>query len=730
MNELKAADNRQKADTIVGSVISTWRHGAIPDAALILHQHPELLERESAVLNLATEEFTLRRMAGESLSASTFCEKFPTFRSSLMRLLLTDSTMMAGSESVRVHEFDWPSEGEEFLGFKIVQLLGSGAVARVYLAKETQLGERLVVIKVAEFAGREAEMLGKLSHPNIVRVHSIQSDPTRCLTAVCMPYFGEATLGNLLVQRYGRGKLVDHRQFILKTARKCSGCPEKSSQAASVLRYGSYVDGVVYIGQRIAEALAHAHSRHIFHRDLKPANILLAQNGEPVLLDFNLSAEASMDLPCVGGTVPFMAPERLRDVFQSDWRTNHACDPRADVYSLGIVLYQLLSGRLPFGVPDSELPHDEAAGQMLEFQETPPQRLHTLNPQIGRKLSDFVHRCIATDVNRRPQTATVVAEFLAAYLRGPRSFRRSLRQHRRILTAVTAIGLAAAVGIFSYFASRPSAGQREFALGVAALSQGDSLAAITCFSQALKLNPDSGQLWSALAKANFQAGNWSEATKCFIRSGEISRDPGTFALAGYCASRKGAHPTAIHCYDKAMTGGYREPWVCNNGAHSYMTSNSLLAGKAYKLLSFAMERDPAIRQLLSQRMLASLALANTKTSPSIDECVKDARQALALAPEDAVTNFLAAQIFAWKASMVTEDVAGLMERARVHLAKAATGGVGKPVILAARFVPEKMKSEAADLSGSLDEHLGTNDSMLMAPSHKLFSVAILGRPNR
>src|SRR6185369_8619704 len=84
----------------------------------------------------------------------------------------------------------WPEPGEQFLGFELLEDLGSGSFARVYLARQPELGDRLVALKVAQHGAREAQTLGRLRHPNIVPVHSIDTDPTTGLTAVCMAYLG------------------------------------------------------------------------------------------------------------------------------------------------------------------------------------------------------------------------------------------------------------------------------------------------------------------------------------------------------------------------------------------------------------------------------------------------------------------------------------------------------------------------------------------------------------
>ena len=98
----------------------------------------------------------------------------------------------------------------------------------------------------------------------------------------------------------------------------------------------------------MADGLAHAHERGILHRDLKPANILLGDDGEPLLLDFNLAADTKLRGPAsaalIGGTLPYMAPEHLQALRGED----RTLDARSDLYSLGVILFELLTGNHPF----------------------------------------------------------------------------------------------------------------------------------------------------------------------------------------------------------------------------------------------------------------------------------------------------------------------------------------------------------------------------------------------
>src|SRR5262249_38215735 len=114
------------------------------------------------------------------------------------------------------------------------------------------------------------------------------------------------------------------------------------------LRGLSYVDAVLWIGARLAGGLACAHDHGIVHSDLKPANILISNDGQPMLLDFSVAFDLRARARVagyIGGTMPYMSPEQLMSV-QSRIAS---FDGRCDVYALGIILFELLTGRLPFG---------------------------------------------------------------------------------------------------------------------------------------------------------------------------------------------------------------------------------------------------------------------------------------------------------------------------------------------------------------------------------------------
>jgi len=338
---------------ILSETLDAWRNGASVDARAIIAAHPELHQCRSVLLDLAYEEYCLRIERGQEVDLAEYCGRFPEFRSTLRRQLEIHQLISEHPSLLReCAEISWPEPGEEVLEYSLLEELGRGAFARVFLAKERDLGGRQVVVKVCHQGADEAEILGKLANDNIVPIHSVRHDPQSDLTLICMPYLGRATLFDVVDLR-SRAPAPRRAPEILATVQKTNGHQEGNGHHGKPnpwLRRGSYVSGVVGICEQIAKALAHAHTLGILHLDLKPSNVLLTSEGVPKLLDFNLASDLQVAEPRLGGTLPYMSPEQLRCFVEGPGASD--IDQRSDIFSLGVILYELLSGDLPFGPAD------------------------------------------------------------------------------------------------------------------------------------------------------------------------------------------------------------------------------------------------------------------------------------------------------------------------------------------------------------------------------------------
>lgn len=251
-----------------------------------------------------------------------------------------------------------PAVGGEIDDFLLVDELGRGAFATVYLAHQKSL-HRAVALKVFTDPSREAQTLAQVDHPNIVRVHDQRRLPAQDLELLYMEYVPGGTLEAVVervaatpaTQRSGR-LLLD----VLDEALAARGVePPLDSMLRERMAASSWPEAVCLLGAHMAVALDFAHSKGVLHRDMKPANVLLDATARAKLADFNISSATGLDdaddEEAVGGTLPYMAPEQVEAV--SPWHAGGAgdLDERTDLYGLGVVLWELLTGALPFPDP-------------------------------------------------------------------------------------------------------------------------------------------------------------------------------------------------------------------------------------------------------------------------------------------------------------------------------------------------------------------------------------------
>ena len=250
-------------------------------------------------------------------------------------------------------------------------LLGQGGMGAVYRSRHPQL-DRDVAIKMIVGGGdaqaqqrfmREAQLVANLAHPNIVRIFDVDRHDGQ-------PYIVmDFVEGGSLASRLADGPLT-------------------LAQALPILI-------------PLADALAYAHGQGIVHRDLKPANVLLRRDGGPVLADFGIArlaeATGAAQITATGavlGTVAYMAPEQFRG--QSD--------ARSDIYALGVLIYEALSGRRPF--------EGDTAQVLMGHLQEQPAPLRSVAPQLPGTVELLVARMLAKDPAQRPQSAAEVAEAL------------------------------------------------------------------------------------------------------------------------------------------------------------------------------------------------------------------------------------------------------------------------------------------------------------------------------
>jgi serine/threonine-protein kinase len=334
-----------------------------------LAENPSLADDAHAVVRLLVLEYRLRLGRGEPAAVEEYGTRFPEYAGLLRGLLLAElPTPHAGEDSLT-------SGLPEYAGYRVVAELGRGGMGTVYKAWHERLRCWVAIKALHGVAGRErllreAEAIARLRHPNIVRIHDV----------------GEGRAGEpFLVLEYVEGGSL---------SRAVAGKPMSPVPAAA-------------LAEALARAVQHAHDAGIVHRDLKPANVLLAAPSEPKVTDFGLAKDlhGERGLTASGdvlGTPSYMAPEQVRG-------HGGAVGPAADVYALGAILYELLTGRPPFQAATNV----ETVLLVLREDPVAPRRLQ---PKLPRDLETVCLKCLEKDPARRYGTATALADDLRCFL--------------------------------------------------------------------------------------------------------------------------------------------------------------------------------------------------------------------------------------------------------------------------------------------------------------------------
>ncbi len=377
-----------------------WRRGEPVRAEAVLERYPELRDQPDKALDVIYEEYLQRTADGDPHAEEDLLRRFAPWEQAL-RMLLECDRLLRPVDS----RSDYPAVGDRLGEFSLLSELGQGAYGRVFVASQSGLADRLVVLKLTPLEGVEHLSLARLQHTNIVPVYSVVDDAEHRLRMLVMPYFGRTTLATLL-NWLADIPLAARRGEHLVAALDAAHDPQLPVPATAPIRqmlaHVSYTQAVCWIGACLADGLQYAHDRGLIHLDVKPSNVLLATDGQPMLLDFHLARAA---IPCeqtvvgrLGGTLEYMAPEQREAMLalQESRPIGTAVDARADVFALGALLYELLAS-VPLGDPRV-------------------QPLNRTNPQVSRGLCDLVAKCQSPAPAQRYASASQLAEDLRRHL--------------------------------------------------------------------------------------------------------------------------------------------------------------------------------------------------------------------------------------------------------------------------------------------------------------------------
>jgi WD40 repeat protein len=447
-----------------------WAAGDRVPIEEYLRTHPAVAEGEPAV-RLVYGEFLIRERAGERPALEEYQHRFPALAERLAQQIelhhavggsSDDETKVSGGKpTIPNRAVGMP----EIAGFEILGELGRGGMAVVYRARDTKLNRivALKVIKSGSFPGddevsrfqTEAEVVARLRHPHIVQIFEVGN-------AAGMPYMAlEFVSGGTLAHKLRETPL--------------------SPRAAAELT------------ELLARALEVAHGAGVIHRDLKPGNILLAEDGSPRVADFGLAKRT--DVPdghthsgAILGTPSYMAPEQAAGQVKE-------LGPGVDVYALGAILYECLTGRPPF----KESSVVETLTQVCTRDPVPPSRLLLRLPS---QLEAVCLKCLEKSPARRYASAGALADDLRRWLDGKPTLARPvgmfsrgwklIRRNPVIATATVITTLALLVGVAVAWVSQVSRLKADAKVALAD-AESERLAALTAKAEAGKIKAEEGE---------------------------------------------------------------------------------------------------------------------------------------------------------------------------------------------------------------------------------------------
>lgn len=336
----------ERIDDLCADFERKWQSDEPPTIESILSEDISPIERDVLLAELIVLDIDYRRRRSETPTKQDYLNRFPGVSEAIEDALNEGDKQTGGFEPPTVGRL-----AELFPSLEIIELIGAGGMGAVYKARQSGL-DRLVALKIlpeefghdVKFAlrfTREARTLAKLSHPNIVSVYEF---------------------GNVEDTYYFLMELVD------------------GSTLRDVVKAGQLApEHALAIVPHLCDALQYAHDKDVVHRDIKPENILIATDGSVKIADFGLSRilgnESQQEMLTgthqVMGTPRYMAPEQLE--------SSHGVDHRADIYSLGVVFYEMLTGELPIGrfaAPSKKVEVDVRLDEVV---------LRTLEKEPGRR---------------------------------------------------------------------------------------------------------------------------------------------------------------------------------------------------------------------------------------------------------------------------------------------------------------------------------------------------------
>lgn len=375
--------------------------------------------KQDLPIELLYEEFHVRRQAGEAPEDLKIMERFPDQAGELRHLL---GTAQSQQETTLIHRTAKKKlqfqAGERIDDFDLLKNLGEGAFGMVFLAWQRSM-QRQVALKVTADRGSEPQTLAQLDHENIIRVYDQRSLPDEGLRLMYMQYASGGTIKSVIDHVRGRNPSeltgLDYLAAIDAELRKRGIDPPTNSGLRQKIAVMKWPELVCWLGGQMARSLHYAYGKGVLHRDIKPANVLLTEEGVPKLADFNISFSAKLEgstpLAYFGGSLAYMSPEQLEANSAAYKRTASDLDNRSDIYSLGVLLWELLTLQRPFDQDKVEQSWGHTIKQMLCSREfgARPESLDPSVNQIAPGLPAVLCRCLSHEREGRNRNGAELA---------------------------------------------------------------------------------------------------------------------------------------------------------------------------------------------------------------------------------------------------------------------------------------------------------------------------------
>jgi len=409
-----------------------WRRNQPKRIEDYCEEHPDLLTPADIPVDLLVVEHQIRIENGNHVSAEEYRRRFPQHADNLSTLLEAKQaewvTRPFNARAVTAGQAAADLKvGESIDDFDLMAVLGSGAFATVYLAWQRTM-QRQVAIKVSASLNEEPQALARLDHPHIVRVHDLRPSADGRFRLLSMQPVPGGTLQAVIPRMRELPPEQRTGEVLLKVVdsqldRQHHEPPMDSANRRRLAKL-SWPEVVCQLGAQMAGALAYAHDQHVLHRDIKPANVLLTAEGCPKLADFNVSFSSEFQgttaADCFGGSLAYMSPEQLHACHPRLPGTPADVDARSDVFSLGVVMWELLTGERPWEdasmrVSSLAVVEEFAKARQAGVVET---AIAQLPDGMPAALGPLLLRCLDVDPERRP-TAEELARRLVLCLDRP-----------------------------------------------------------------------------------------------------------------------------------------------------------------------------------------------------------------------------------------------------------------------------------------------------------------------